>query len=163
VLTLDHGLQPVRWHGCRGVPALGNRAPIRFAPGTIGNERELLVSAQHKILVSGWRAELFFGEAEVLVAAVHLVNADTIYRAPRRYIDYHHLMFDRHEMLLAEGVATESLYPGKYILQDEASREEIADLFPELFEMAGSAWETARAVLRGQEAKVLCSDIFHAT
>ena len=82
VRTLDSGLQPVRWRGSRGIDALDKRAPIRFAPGAIGNAREMLVSPQHKILVSGWRAELFFGEDEVLVAAVHLVNADTIHRAP---------------------------------------------------------------------------------
>jgi hypothetical protein len=162
VRTLDNGLQPVRWHGSCGVPALDRRAPIRFAPGAIGNVRELLVSAQHKILVSGWRAELFFGEDEVLVAAAHLVNADTIHRAPRRYIDYHHLMFDRHEVLLAEGVPTESFYPGDYILQDDALCEEIEHLFPEMIGLAGPCWKAARTVLGGREAKVLCGDILHA-
>lgn len=158
VRTLDNGLQPVRWRGRRGVPALGNRAPIRFAPNAIGNARELLVSPQHKILVAGWRAELFFGEDEVLVAAVHLVNADTIHRAPRRHIEYHHLMFDRHEIILADGVPTESFYPGEYILQDDALREEVMALFPEMIGQADSHWETARTVLRKAEAAVFCGD-----
>jgi len=105
---------------------------------------------------------LFFGEDEVLVAAAHLVNADTIHRAPRRYIDYHHLMFDRHEVLLAEGVPTESFYPGEYILQDDALREEIEHLFPEMIGLAGPCWKAARTVLGGREAKVLCGDILHA-
>lgn len=158
VRTLDNGLQPVRWHGRRKVPALGNRAPIRFAPGAIGNAQELLVSAQHKILVSGWRAELLFGEADVLVAAAHLVNVDTIHRAPRRHIQYHHLMFDRHEIILADGVPTESFYPGDYILQDDALREEVMDLFPEMIGHAGPDWQTARTVLRQKEAAVFCGD-----
>ncbi|MCF2871405.1 Hint domain-containing protein [Octadecabacter sp. G9-8] len=158
VRTLDNGLQPVRWRGSRGLAALDKRAPIRFAPGAIGNTKELLVSPQHKILVSGWRAELFFGEDEVLVAAVHLVNADTIHRAPRRHVDYHHLMFDQHEILLAEGIPTESFFPGDYILQDDDLRDEVMDMFPEMIGTVGPDWDTARTVLRGQEAKVLCGD-----
>lgn len=158
VRTLDNGLQPVRWRGTRGVAALDKRAPIRFAKGAIGNSRELLVSPQHKILVSGWRAELFFGEDEVLVAAAHLVNADTIHRAPRRHIDYHHLMFDRHEIILAEGIPTESFFPGDYILQDSDLHDEIMDLFPEMIGAANPDWETARTVLRNAEAKVFCGD-----
>ncbi|MBT8411715.1 MAG: Hint domain-containing protein [Octadecabacter sp.] len=158
VRTLDHGLQPVRWHGQRGVPALDKLAPIRFAPGAMGNDRELLVSAQHKILVSGWRAELFFGEDEVLVAARHLVNGDTIHRAPRRHVTYHHLMFDAHEILLADGVPSESFYPGDYILQDDELHGEIAALFPEMIHQNVTGWQTARHVLRSAEARVLCGD-----
>lgn len=158
VRTLDNGLQVVRWHGVRSTSALSNRAPIRFAPNAMGNDRELLVSPQHKILLSGWRAELFFGEEEVLVAAAHLVNADTIHRAPRRHVEYHHLMFDRHEILLADGVLTESFYPGDYILQDDDLRDEVLALFPEMIGTAGPDWETARPVLRGKEASVLCGD-----
>ena len=158
VRTLDNGLQPVRWCGHSGVPALDRRAPIRFAAGAIGNSRELLVSPQHKVLVSGWRAELFFGAPEVLVAATHLINADTIHRAPRRYVDYHHLMFDAHEILLAEGIPTESFYPGKYILRDDDLREEVTALFPEMIHAATHGWETARPIVRSAEAKMLCGD-----
>lgn len=162
VFTLDNGYQSVRWRGTRGVPALDKRAPIRFAPGAIGNAKELLVSPQHKILVSGWRAELFFGEDEVLVAAAHLVNADTIHRAPRRFIEYHHLMFDAHEIVLADGVPSESFYPGDYILQDDDLRDEVEALFPEMIGQAGSDWSMARTVLKGQEARVLCGDTLRA-
>ncbi|HCP82388.1 MAG TPA: type I secretion protein [Octadecabacter sp.] len=161
VRTLDNGLQPVRWRGKRAVAALDERAPIRFAKGAIGNSRELLVSPQHKILVSGWRAEVFFGEEEVLVAAVHLVNSDTIHRAPRRHVNYHHLMFDRHEILLAEGIPTESFYPGEYILQDSDLNAEIMDLFPEMIGQAGPDWETARTVLRSKEVQVFCDENVH--
>jgi len=159
VRTLDNGLQPVRWHGSRGVGATGKRAPIRFAPNAIGNARELLVSPQHKILISGWRAELFFGEDEVLVAATHLVNGDTIHRIQRRHIDYHHLMFDAHEVIMAEGIPTESFYPGDYILQDADLRDEVMDIFPEMIGHGDTSWETARTVLRGKEAAVLYGDI----
>jgi len=156
VRTLGNGLQPVRWRGSRGMEALDKRAPIRVATGAIGNAREMLVSPQHKILVSGWRAGLFFGEDEVLVAAVHLVNADTIHRAPRRHVVYHHLMFVVHELLLADGLPTERFFPGAYILQDDDLRDEVMALFPEIIGTAGPDWSTVRTVLRDTEAKVFC-------
>lgn len=158
VRTLDNGLKPVQWRGVRGASALDKRAPIRFAKGAIGNSRELLVSPQHKILLTGWRAELFFGEDEVLVAAVHLVNNDTIHRAPRRFVDYHHLMFDAHEIILAEGIPSESFFPGEYILQDSDLHDEISDLFPEMIGAVNADWMFARPVMAGAEAKVLCGD-----
>lgn len=162
VRTLDNGLQPVRWHGSSTVVALGDLAPIRFAPKSVGNDHELLLSPQHKVLVSGWKAELFFGEGEVLVAATHMINGDTIHRAPRRTITYHHLMFDRHQILLAAGVPCESFFPGKQILKDPELHAEIEQIFPEMQNVEALGWETARTVLRGQEAKVLCGDTSRA-
>lgn len=156
VMTLDNGLQPVRWHGRRTVQADGKMAPIRFAPGAIGNDRELLVSPQHRMLITGWRAELFFGEDEVLVAATHLVNGDTINRVRMRQVSYHHLMFDHHEVIFAQDVPTESFYPGDMILDgDPELCEEISALFPEMMNRPSAAMETARCVLRGNEARVL--------
>ncbi|MEL6959011.1 MAG: Hint domain-containing protein, partial [Pseudomonadota bacterium] len=110
-------------------------------------------------LVSGWRAELLFGEDEVFVAATHLVNADTIHRAPRRHICYHHLMFDGHEIVLADGVPSESFYPGSHILKDHDLRAEIELIFPEMLNVTCPDWDVARPVIRGAEAKVLCGDM----
>ena len=155
--TMDHGLRPVRWIGCRRVLGVGNFAPVRFEPGTIGNARPLIVSPQHRMLLTGWQAELHFGQDEVLVAAKHLVNGTTIRVAPDRDTTYLHLLFDCHEILWAEGVATESLHPGGGLLDaDPALRQEIVALFPEL---AGRTvpWPTARPVLRGHEAPVIAS------
>jgi hypothetical protein len=156
VMTQDNGLQRIRWIGCRTVPAEDQFAPIRFMPGALGNTGELLVSPQHRMLLTGWRAQLHFGEDELLVAARHLVNGDTIHVSPRRSVDYIHLMFDRHEVIFAEGIATESFHPGDFILGscDDTARE-IAQLFPELAPGAGPGWPTARTVLKGFEAVVL--------
>lgn len=157
VLTRDNGPQPVRWAGRRAVGGRGDHAPVRFAPGAIGNDRELVVSPQHRVLVEGWRAELLFGADEVLVAARHLVNGDTIHRAPRDRTDYIHILFDRHEIVTAEGVATESFHPGDYVLAgDAAIRAELTTLFPELA-APGRGWDTARPVLRRAEAALLAA------
>jgi len=58
VMTRDCGAQPIRWIGARSVVGNAEFAPVRFAPGAIGNTRALHVSPQHRILMTGWRAEL---------------------------------------------------------------------------------------------------------
>lgn len=56
VMTQDRGLQPLVWTGGRKIAGVGNMAPIRFDAGVLGNIRPLLVSPQHRMLVSGWEA-----------------------------------------------------------------------------------------------------------
>lgn len=41
-------------------------------------------------------------------------------------------MFHRHEILLAEGIPTESFFLGNYILQDGDLRDEVEEIFPEM-------------------------------
>ncbi|RMD90198.1 MAG: 2,3,4,5-tetrahydropyridine-2,6-carboxylate N-succinyltransferase, partial [Alphaproteobacteria bacterium] len=113
VLTLDDGPQPIRWIGTRTVPARGAFAPVRLAPGALGEEREIVVSPQHRMLVRGAWAELLFGVEEVLVRALDLVNGRTITRiADGRPVAYVHMMFDRHQIVLANGRPSESFLPG---------------------------------------------------
>jgi len=157
VTTMDNGVQHIRWIGRRKVRGQGDFAPIRFMPGAIGNARELRVSPQHRMLVRGWRAELVFGESEVLIAAKHLVNGDTIHIAPCDEVEYIHLCFDQHEVIFAEGVETESFHPGDYVLgQDRALMAELSHLFPELAKGdPARAWDTARPVLKRYEAALM--------
>ncbi len=155
VVTRDHGLQTLRWIGERGVCGLGKFAPIHFLPGALGNARSLLVSPQHRMLVSGWRAELFFGEPEVLVAAMHLVNGRTIVPFLTRAVDYFHLLFDRHEIIFAEGVPTESFYPATAVLAaDRDMFVEVTTLFPALADVT-RGWPLAAPSVRGTQAALL--------
>ena len=165
VKTVDGPAQPVRWIGCSSVSRaeLGvdpSLRPIRIAAGAFGKgrpARELTVSPQHRILVNDWRAELFFGEQEVLVPAKGLVNETTI-RIDHAAdgVDYFHVLFDRHEIMLTEGLPTESFHPGDYTLReiDGPARDELARLFPELFEGGGTI-DTARMALRPWEGALL--------
>jgi len=57
VLTMDHGYQPIRWIGSSKRPATGNMAPILIRKGALGNDRDLRVSPQHRMLLQGWQAE----------------------------------------------------------------------------------------------------------
>lgn len=156
VVTKDNGPQPVRWIGKREVDARGEHAPIHFAKGAIGNRRPLLVSPQHRFLIRDWRAPLYFGQDEVLIAAKHLVNGDTIARSPRDTVTYLHLLFDQHEIIYAEGVTTESFHPGNYILEkDEEIRAELEAIFPELSGGHSGEWPTARPVLKSHAAPLV--------
>jgi hypothetical protein len=158
VVTLDHGPQRVIWAGQRKVSGLGRHAPIRFAAGAIGNSVPLEVSPQHRMLIRGWRAELLFGEPEVLAAACHLVDGDRISRAPRDSVTYVHLMFDRHEIVHAAGVPSESFNPGADILRENRTmRAELAELFPDLSDRLpeGPLLPPSRPLTRGAEARAL--------
>jgi hypothetical protein len=157
IRTADHGLQPLRWIGQRKVPARGLLAPIRIAAGALGNQRDLLVSPQHRMLVQGWQAELHFGVPQVLVAALHLVNDRTIRRHPQDSVTYVHLAFDRHEVIFAEGCPSESLHLGNEAMQSlgHDTRQELLTVFPELAAHHLRPRPTARTCLRGWESALL--------
>lgn len=133
VLTLDRGMQPLRWVGRKDWLGMDAHAPIQFLSGAIGNKRPLWVSPQHRMLVTGWRAQLISGEDSLLVAAKHLVNGRDILRSPINVITYVHLLFDQHEIISAEGSWCESFHPGDTIaLNDRALLAELNTLFPEI-------------------------------
>ncbi len=140
VTTMGNGAQPIRWIGSRHVSMLemkANRAlrPVVFETGSFGNDRPLMVSQQHRMLLNDWRAQVYFGEDQVLVAAKALVNDKTIRLVtPRGGVTYLHLLFDQHEIVIAEGALSESFHPGEVGLDamGDDQRREIETLFPEL-------------------------------
>ncbi|WP_424980787.1 Hint domain-containing protein [Leisingera sp. S232] len=157
VKTRDHGLQPIRWIGWRTVDASGDLAPICIKAGTLGNDRDLLVSPQHRILVTGWKASLLFGEEEVLAPAKALVNDKTILWLRLPAITYCHMLFDNHEVILSEGMWTESLHAGQVAIDalGDESRREILSIFPELEKPVFNETRLARTALRVKEAQIL--------
>ncbi|MDO9527227.1 MAG: choice-of-anchor L domain-containing protein [Gemmobacter sp.] len=158
VHTLDDGPQPLRWIGRRSVEAIGTFAPIRIAAGTFGPHRTLLLSPQHRVLVRDGLAELLFGEQEVLVAAKDLVNGKSVTLRTGGMVEYVHLLFDRHQVVFSEGLATESYMPGPQTAHsfDEDIVAEISSLFPELNTLTGEGYSpSARRTLRSYEAQVL--------
>lgn len=164
VLTRDSGFQPICWTGRRDLaladlivrPSL---RPVRIEKGALGDgmpRRTLLVSPQHRMLIEGARAELLFGDREVLVAAIHLVGQPGIEQVLTKGISYLHVMCEQHEIVQAEGAWTESFQPGSSTLKsmDSAQRAELVSLFPELAESA-LAYPAARSTLKAHEARVL--------
>jgi Ca2+-binding RTX toxin-like protein len=156
VVTRDHGPQHVRWTGQRTVPGTDRFTPVEIAPSVMGGSG-LIVSPQHRVLFTGYKAELLFGEREVLVAAKHLVNGRDVRFSPCAAVTYVHVMFDRHEVIYADGIATESFFAGDTALSavDDAAREELFAVFPELRSAPGRHRETARTCLKAREAALL--------
>ena len=129
---------------------------MHITAGALGNIRPLVVSQNHRMLITGPMAELLFGQAEVLVAAKHLVNDSTIRIRPCSSVSYHHFLCDKHQIVFAEGCPAETLYPGTQALGtvDADAREEITRLFPQLH-LKKTDRTMSRYALSGAEAAAL--------
>ena len=158
IMTRDRGAQPLRWIGERTVPAVGALAPVEIDAGTFGDHKTLRVSPLHRILIQDRIAELLFGEPEVLVAARQLVNDHTVRVREGGEVTYVHLMFDQHEIVISNGLESESFLPGGQItnLFEQEAVAEIATLFPELDLDTGEGYSpAARRILKRHEAELL--------
>ena len=83
-----------------------------------------------------------FGADEVLVAAKQLVVLDGIDVAEdMESVEYFHILFDRHEIVLSNGAETESFYPCPEGLRalSPAALAEFAALFPAFAAGAGDS------------------------
>jgi Hint domain len=110
------------------------------------------------MLFSGPRAELLFGTDEVLVRASHLLCLPGVSVADVEEVTYLHILFDRHEVVMADGAWSESFQPGDRTMNgmDADQRAEIYKIFPELAEPGSVArFDAARTTLKSFEARVL--------
>lgn len=162
VLTRDSGLRAVRWIGSTKRRACGNVAPIRIAEGVLGNTRDLLVSPNHRMLVVSPEAELILGNHEVLIAAKHLVDGKNIHPVTGGFVEYLHVLFDEHEVILAEDCWSESFHPGRVGMDTlcEDSRAELLKFFPELADVSTTVEKpTARMTLKQHEAALVLPSV----
>ena len=166
VFTRDNGLHEIRWIGrtklgARQIARMPEVAPIVIRKGALGSgmpERDLVVSPNHRVLITSDLAELMFDEREVLIAAKHLVGLTGVEQAEPGSTSYIHMLFDHHEVILSNGAWTESFQPGDYSLRGigDGQRAEILDLFPELSQKAGlDGFRAARRALKGHEARLI--------
>ncbi|MBE0452048.1 Hint domain-containing protein [Roseovarius autotrophicus] len=109
VLTRDDGPQPLRWIGQNTMRAVGEFAPVRISAGTLNNSDDLLVSPDHRLFIYQRDDTIGAGHREVLVRARHLVNDDSVRVETGGHVDYVQLLFDRHQIIYAEGIAAETL------------------------------------------------------
>lgn len=144
VLTAEGAAQPVRWLARRRVSRLfadPGVLPIRIKMGALGERvpaRDLLVSPGHAMLIDG-----------VLVQAGALLNGVSVVRATDMpaVFTYHHVEFSDHEVILAEGAATESFLDGVEDVGFDNWSERPAGLSP-LAELAFPRARSARQVPR---------------
>lgn len=139
LLATEHnGFQAIRWIGSIKVKTREKFYPVRIVAGALGNRlprRDLLVSRQHRLVVSSRIAQRMFGCPDVLVSAIRLTDLPGVYEDNSlETAEYFHILFDQHEIIFAEGTPVESLYTGKQALQavSQSARAEIISLFPEL-------------------------------
>ncbi len=156
VLTRDNGAEELRWIGSRhlGWETLTRNPhlhPVVIRWGALGwgqPAHDLYVSPNHRILVRDDTGD------EVLAAAHQLVGNDGIESVEAMGVTYFHLMFDAHQVILSDGLWTESFQPSDYALGTvgNAARAEILTLFPELRTEAGVAtYVPARRIAVGAE------------
>lgn len=147
VLTRDHGAQPVRWLGRATVRAVGSFAPVIITAGTLGNIGDLVVSPHHRIFVYHRNSGL--GTSELLIQSKHLVDGDAIYQREGGYVDYFSLVFDRHEIIYAEGVPVESLMVTEATLRrlPPEMAQDVQSRFPGLAHSQHFGTEAGRHVL----------------
>ncbi len=120
VSTGDSAGQEVLWTGARRISgarlhAMPRLRPVRIRAGALGPGRpsaDLVVSPDHRILVTGAAARDLFGEAEVLVAARDLIDGQGVVTdGACREVTYLHLLTARHEVIRANGLPAETFHP----------------------------------------------------
>lgn len=109
VLTRDEGPQQVRWIGQTTVRATGEFAPIVVSAGTLNNSNDLIISPDHRLFVYQRTDQIGAGQSELLVKARHLVNGESVFVQSGGFVDYFQILFDRHHIIYAEGIAAESM------------------------------------------------------
>jgi hypothetical protein len=164
VVTRDNGIQPVRWVGktqmfLQDFQAEPHLLPVFIRQGSLGKgmpERDMMVSPNHRILVANERTSLRYADREALVAAKHL-SVQGVHTVQSSGTIYIHFICDRHEVVLADGIWTESFQPDDQSLKGigNAQRLEIYEIFPELKTEAGrAAYGAARQTLTAAELAV---------
>ncbi|MCI2399611.1 Hint domain-containing protein [Aliiroseovarius subalbicans] len=119
VMTADNGAQELMWIGTRTLTAKElfaqpNLKPVLIPEGVCGNYAPLLVSPLHGMMLDAGQT----GE-EALARAKHLAEAPGPVRIAKgkKTVTYIHLMFAEHQIVFANGAASESFYPGKWALE----------------------------------------------
>ncbi len=135
--------------------------PIRIVAGALGQSlpgRDLLVSRQHRMLVRSPIAGRMFGTQDVLISAIRLTDLPGIFIDDSiTQVTYHHLVFDCHVVLFAEGAPSESLFTGPqavFAVTPEA-RTELLALFPALNAAEAQAGKPACFIPSGKQQRKL--------
>ncbi len=105
VLTADGDASPVKWVGFRHIDCQRHASPrdvwpVRIAAGAFAPglpTRDLLLSPDHSVFTQG-----------VLIPVRYLINGATIRQEPADSVTYYHVELPAHDIILAEGLPTES-------------------------------------------------------
>jgi len=149
VYTKNYGTQEIRWIGHSHISKerlkqQPNLRPVCIKSGVLGTDtptRDLLVSQQHRMLLSDPMFDLHYGAKDFLVKAKDIAGTreNAFVVTEDLAVDYYHLFFDQHQIIFANGSPSESFYPGHEALKalDPDQRNELLTLFPQIEAAAG--------------------------
>ena len=141
LMTRDDGPQPVRWIGWtqHGWPGTDERLrPVRIPAGSLDGRlphHDLMVSPQHRILLCREIFAFKGDDEECFAPALGFEGYRGIGRAMScQTVRYYHVLLEHHSILTAEGVPSESFYPGPVAMSNLSlgHRLQIMALFPDL-------------------------------
>lgn len=157
ISTFDSEIQPIRWILRITLRADDTSQIVRLASGSYGHA-DLLVAPDAMILVEGAGPEAVVGTDEVLVSARNLVDESTVHSAVgTRSMTFYQLLFDKHELVTANGRQVASLYPDSQTLDslDACARDALFKAIPSLRTDADSYGVPARMRLSKIQADKL--------
>lgn len=138
------------------VPARGTFAPVRLRAPYFGLRSDIVVAPDQRLVIGGSDVEYTFGRERVLVPARHLVNGRSALNEScgptARYVQ---LLLPGHEVLIAAGTPTESLFIGRMRRKRELLAASVLHRYPRAYlpEHAQSAYR----VLKPYEAMTLAA------
>jgi hypothetical protein len=129
ILTHDQRSVKIKWIGKQVInpvfAKLNQELPIKISAHAIDinvPERDLFLSPNHAVLIEG-----------IMMCAKSLVNGNTIYQVSgmKDDIEYYHIMTENHEIIISEGVPSETLHlNGEIKLDDFVNSHELKKAFP---------------------------------
>ncbi len=154
--TADNGFQPVVWIGRRDLDAADlarspQLKPILIQPGSmLGNRVALRVSPEHRFLLAGGQLGEMGKAGEAFIRAKllpYLPQSRVRSAKGARHVTYIHIMTEHHEVVFAEGIRTETFWPGPEALRalEPQAFSQLVALFPELLDVEGIAAQCATA------------------
>jgi len=166
VITEDHGVQAIRWIGRKKITgarlhAHNNLRPVKVEKDAFGKglpNADMWLSPHHRVLVTGHQLSLNYGAGQALAPIKGLCNDHSVLTDyTLKSTEYIHILFDRHEVVFSNGLRTESFHPGAVGLNtvEEANRNELFEIFPELAVNPNCFGASARKSLKVSEARFL--------
>lgn len=153
IATADHGFQRLKIALNSRFVATPKTQPIRIAANTLDNQQDLFVSPHHRVVIADPLCDLYFGASEVFVAAKDLIAVPGVSQAAgHKLVSYYHLLLENHEVIYANGHATESFFTGDMArLTLQKTRDAMRDAVAQHTKNTA----TARPSLNAYEARLL--------
>ncbi len=144
-VLLGKTFEPVIWIGqrrvdCQRHPRPHQVWPVRISANAFGLGkpcRDLWLSPDHAIFI-----------ADILTPVKYLINGTTIAQVPRDVVTYYHVELPKHNLVLAEGLPTES-YLNVNDRSDFWQQRQPMTLFPDFFSRTWEAEGCAPLVITG--------------